>query len=338
MPSTSSFSPLPIFSLYPQIAMALPSVDWDFSKSILHPARSIAQYIDVFEENGIFRLLVNKLFNDTKLFDGGIEEIVLESLLRIQKMPIEELIKRVGQKRGGVTKQGIYRVLRKLKRDGKIVIYKSSVSINALWMEKLRSMTRVPSGTSMFGDLSSLKKEEKVVVEARGLVETDALWSEAFINVEKKIAAKHPLYLYNPHNWTILAQPEIDRIHADRLRYKERPIFLSIGGRTPLDKETVQLAAQEKIHCSLSSLFRSPHFIAVIGDYVLSVKLSREGGALLDKVFREHALQKEAAREIEMINGKIKARILIENDPARATEFKKKIARDFFVPKQNKDF
>ncbi len=273
-----------------------------------------------------------------KLFDGGIEEIVLESLLSIRKISIEELIKRVSQKRGGVTKQGIYRVLRKLKRDGKIVIYKSSVSINALWMEKLRSITKVSSETSMFGDLSSLKKEEKVVIEARGLVETDALWSEAFINVENKIAPKYPLYLYNPHNWTILAQPEIDRIHADRLRHKQRPIFLSIGGRTLLDKETIQLASREKIHCSLSSLFKSPHFIAVIGDYVISIKLSREGSALLDEVFREHALPKEAAREIKVVDGKIRAKIFIENDPAEAKGLKKKIARDFFIPKQNRDF
>ncbi len=199
-------------------------------------------------------------------------------------------------------------------------------------------MTSGLSGSSIFGDLSSLRREEKVVIEGSGLAETDALWSEAFINIENKISAKHPLYLYNPHNWTILAQPEIDRIHVDRLRHKQRPIFLSIGGRTPLDRETVRLVLQENIHCSLSSLFRSLHFMAIIGDYVLSVKLSRKGSALLDKVFREYSPPEEAAREIKMINRKIKAKILIENDPIKAKGLKKKIACDFFVPRQNKDF
>ena len=273
-----------------------------------------------------------------KLFDGGIEEIVLELLLDVRKVSIEELIKRVDQRRGGATKQGVYRVLRKLKRDGKVVIYKSSVSINTLWIEKLRSTTMGISRMSIFGDLSSLKKEEKVAIEGKGLVETDALWSEAFINIENKITTKHPLYLYNPHNWTILAQPETDRIHADRLRHKQRPIFLSIGGRMLLDKETVRLASLEKIHCSLSSVFRSPHFIAIIGDYVLSVKLSQKGSALLDKVFRECVSPDEAARAIKAIGGGIKAKIFIENNPARARDLKKKIARDFFIPKQNKDF
>lgn len=273
-----------------------------------------------------------------KLFDGGIEEIVLELLLEVRKVSIEELIKRVNQRRGGATKQGVYRVLRKLKRDGKVVVYKSSVSINTLWIEKLRSTTMGISGTSIFGDLSSLKKQEKVFIEGKGLMETDALWSEAFINIENKITAKHPLYLYNPHNWTILAQPEMDRVHADRLRHKQRPIFLSIGGRTPLDKETVRLASLEKIHSSLSSIFRSPHSIAIIGDYVLSVKLSQKGSALIDKIFREDALPEKAAREIKMINRKIKAKIFIENDPTKAKDLKKRIARDFFIPKQNKDF
>ena len=273
-----------------------------------------------------------------KLFDGGIEEIVLELLISNRKLSIEELIKRVDQRRGGATKQGVYRVLRKLKRDGKIVIYKSSVSINTLWIEKLRAMTMGISGASIFGDLNSLKKEEKVVIEGIGLVEADALWSEAFINIENKISAKHPLYLYNPHNWTILAQPETDRIHADRLQHKQRPIFLSIGGRTALDKETVRLAAHEKIHCSLSSLFKSSHSIAIIGDYIISVKLSQKGGVLIDKIFRGYTLPKEAAREIKIINGKVKAKILIENDLTKAKNLKKRIARDFFVPKQNRDF
>ena len=273
-----------------------------------------------------------------KLFDGGIEEMVLELLLGARKVSVEELIKRVGQRRGGATKQGVYRVLRKLKRDGKIVIYKSSVSINTLWIEKLRSMTRDLSGSSMFNDLSSLKEEEKVVIEGRGLAETDALWSEAFINIENKISAKYPLYLYNPHNWTILVQPETDRMHADRLRHKQRPIFLSIGGRTALDKETVRLASLEKIHCSLSSLFRVPHSIAIIEDYVISVKLSQKGSASLDKVFRECSFPSEAVRAIKAISGGMKAKIIIENDPAKAKGLKKKIARDFFVPKQNKDF
>lgn len=273
-----------------------------------------------------------------KLFDGGIEEIVLELLLGERKLSIEELIKRVDQRRRGATKQGVYRVLRKLKRDGKIVVYKSAVSINILWLEKLRSMTSGLAEASMFGDLSSLKKEEKVIIEGKGLMETDALWSEAFINIENKTSAKHPLYLYNPHNWTIIAQPEADRTHIDRLSHKQRPVFLSIGGRTPLDKETVRLASQDKIHCSLSSFFRSPHSIAIIGDYILAVKLSQKGNALLDKTFRECSSPMEAAREIKILNGNIKAKIIIENDPAKAKDLKKKIARDFFVSKQNRDF
>lgn len=273
-----------------------------------------------------------------RLFDGGIEEIVLELLLGTRHASIGELIKRVGQRRGGVTKQGVYRVLRKLKRDGKIIIYRRSVSINTLWLEKLRSTIKNLSSVSMFDDLSSLKREEKIVIESRGLTETDALWSEAFINIENRIGAKYPLYLYNPHNWTILIQPEIDRLHVDRLRYKQRLMFLSIGGRTSLDKETVQLVAREKIHCSLSSLFKIPHYVAIIGNYILIVKLSQKGNAFIDKVFRERISPEEAAREIKMTSGEIKAKIFIENNPAKAKELKKKIARDFFIPKQNKDF
>lgn len=177
-----------------------------------------------------------------------------------------------------------------------------------------------------------------MVIEGRTLMDTDALWSEAFINIENKVNVKRPLYLYNPHNWTILAQPDADKIHVDRLHHKQRPIFLSVGGRTHLDKETVRLASQDGIHASLSSSLKDRNSIAVIGDHILSVKLPSDGIVLLDRIFREYSSPFEAARAIKAVNRKIKAKIVVENHRVKAERLKKKISRDFFIPKQSKDF
>jgi DNA-binding Lrp family transcriptional regulator len=272
------------------------------------------------------------------IFNGGIEEAILQILLSSSKISIEDLIKRVGQKRGGVTKQGVYRVLRKLKSEGKIVVYKSSVSINLLWTERLHLLTDRRAKSSMFGNLGYMREKEKIIIEGKTLVGTDDLWSDAFINIENRTHPKHPLFLYNPHNWTILLRPETDKIHTDRLVYKQRPIFLSIGARTALDRETVRIMSQDKIHCSLSSKLKDQNYIAVLGNYVFLVKLSRKGNALIDTIFHENISTEEAAEEIKRINQKISAKITIERNETRAKEFKKKIARDFFVPKQNRDF
>jgi DNA-binding PadR family transcriptional regulator len=273
-----------------------------------------------------------------KLFDGGIEEIILQAALIKPGISTEDLIKRVAQKRGGVTKQGVYRVLRKLKKEGKVVVYRSSASINALWLERLRSAISGQTGRSLFGDLGVMKEGERIVIEGKSLAGTDDLWSEAFINVENKTGTKHPLYLYNPHNWTILLRPETDELHIDRLGTKGRQVFLSIGGRTALDRETVRITSRTKVHCSISSTLRTADYIAVLGDHIFLIKLSRKGKNLMDDIFRKNILTEKAMREIGEVSSRISAKIFIERDAKKARVLKKKIARDFFIPKQTKDF
>src|SRR5271170_3664682 len=136
------------------------------------------------------------------VFNGGIQEIILTILLLSPRISTDDLIKRVSQKRGGVTKQGVYRVLRKLKSEGKIVIHRSSVSISQLWIERLRPFAEKKRGASIFGDLSSMRENEKIIIEGKTLIGIDDLWSDAFINIENETSPKHPLFLYNLHNWT----------------------------------------------------------------------------------------------------------------------------------------
>ncbi len=202
----------------------------------------------------------------------------------------------------------------------------------------MRLLINRMSGNSVLGDLSKMQPGGKITVEAHGLIAIDELWSSAFVSLENATNGRHPLFLYNPHNWTILLRSETDKIHAEGLRLKRRPVFLSIGSRTDLDRETIKMAVQGDIRCSLGSVIKGPHYVAVLDDYLFVVKLSKMGTAFIDQIFRENPSINKAASEIERIASKVTGKIIIERSRARSDEFKRKVSREFYIPKQWRDF
>lgn len=296
-------------------------------------------FIDVLKYLKYFIDVVNKLFTilfSMKLFNGNLEETVLTLLAGTSFLSTTALIQRVRHIRGIVTKQGVYRVLRKLRAEEKVIIYRSRVSLNVLWIETLKHFTERQSHFSILGDLRSLQDGEQLSLRTTSLISLDQLWSDLFSSLEQILPAHHPLFLYNPHNWSILMREETDRIHIERLIKRSRPIFLTIGSATPLDKETVT-RVRNSFQCSIRSLALN-YYVAVLGDYLIYVKFSRKGTILIDNVFRTITSPHESKLRFLHLNKKISARITIMRNTQKALTWKRRLAKDFYIPKKNRDY
>lgn len=273
-----------------------------------------------------------------QVFDGHIEGIVLTALLRQGALSTKELIERVGQARSGTTKQGVYRVLRALVKQEKIIIYKSLVSINELWREQVSRTLGGPVVGVRFANLEHLSEGERLDFRANTLVHADQVWSQLFLGVEPAIPAKHPLYVYNPHNWFIILRPETERLHAERLLTR-RPVFLSIGGTTALDRETGKLAHADGYECALSPRIKNASYIAVIGPYVTETKISKRSAQQISAIFKTTENLEEARERLATVAAsRISVRISIEKNAHKAQQWKKRLSHEFFIPKRNRDF
>jgi len=95
-----------------------------------------------------------------RLLNGNLEEMILIALLNKSPLPTLDLIKKINSGNIKFTKQGIYRVLRKLKKEEKVVMYRSIVSVNDLWLAKWNDvLEKSGHDVSLVGDLTNLTEK-----------------------------------------------------------------------------------------------------------------------------------------------------------------------------------
>lgn len=271
------------------------------------------------------------------ILTGHIEELVLTALLKEGPLKTSALLEKAFRK-NQYTKQGVYRVLRKLKAEEKVVIYKSIVSINNFWREQLQSLLGAhDSGNSIVGDVRGLQSGDRLSLKLRGLSTADQVWSHLFIPIEKELSNRHPLFLYNPHNWTGLLREETDRIHAERLARSRRPTYLTIGSIATLDKAVTRSVESKYLEYSFNAKLRFPFYIAVIGDCVFQMRLLGDGNTRINTIFAEEDAV-TAKNLLEKADRQILCRIIVEKDATKATSWKKRLGKDFYIPEKYRHF
>ena len=291
---------------------------------------------DMLKKDWYFMRIVNKLFTRyMQLFNGNIEEIVLSSLFHEGSLSVAALSTLIKKKRGVFTKQGLYRVLRKLKTEEKVVIYKGVISLNQLWVFTLRSLTQKASGgNSVIGNIAEMKEGERIQLRLKGLDSIDRVWSDLFLSLEMFTPASLPLYLYNPHNWTILAREATDRVHIEQLEKKGRQTFLAIGSDTFLDKETVKLMKSKHVECSIYAGMNEDTYIAVLGVFIFHIKFDAHTNLAVDHAFRESETIDELKEKLRQLDTKAKGKIMVERETGKALAWKKKFAKHFYIRKE----
>ena len=266
-----------------------------------------------------------------KLLNGKIEEAILTSLLQKKNVSTTDLVESMKTGKTKATKQGIYRVLRKLKNEEMIIIYKSIVSINDLWLFKLRALVEDKGGpSSLIGNLEDLKEKEKISLKIKSLTHLDQIWSNIFLSIESKIPSDVALFLYNPHNWFILFREETDKIHIKRLAKKQRQTFLVIGGTTDADREITKSVRTRDLHSSVNAKIKSKEYLAILGDYIIKVKLSDQENRLIDSVFTNLKNLEDIKTTLYELDMKATSTITVEKNKIKAKEWQKRLSRDFF--------
>ncbi len=261
--------------------------------------------------------------------------MVLARLFQRESLTTDELIRLVRVERGAVTKQGVYRVLRKLSREEKIVMYRSVISINLLWLMQLDALiSKKAAPKSIIGDLDKLKEREKISLKVRGLTGIDQVWTDIFLNIEKHVQADVPLYLFNPHNWFTVLREETDMMHVKHLLEERRPVFLTLGSRTPLEKVVKKIVEYgDDIQCAFNEHTSLDRYVTVLDDYLFQIRLSKNDTGRIDSIFKNIYRIPEAKRALQEIDTSISARITIEKSQRKVEQIKKSLSRNFYLRK-----
>ena len=170
-----------------------------------------------------------------------IEQLILKTL---QKGTISTvgLIEKISSVRLATTKQGVYRVLRKLKNEEKIVIHGKSVSLNLHWIKNMNEFFSLaqfyhsPKVANPDGFLN-VREKDKIVYFFKNLNLLDSFWSHAFHMFNEVLSPKEPIFVYNPHEWFAYARQETEQTLIKTMKEKNRQVLITVANNNSLDKE-----------------------------------------------------------------------------------------------------
>ncbi len=268
-----------------------------------------------------------------QLLNNYIEDTILASLLKKGSQSTTQLLAVISAKHD-CTRQGFYRALRKLRDEERVVVYRSTVTVNQMW---LRQIKRLVGGSdqnvSIIGDFSALQQGDQLSLTLTGLQNMDRLWAHIFSIVEETVPVKEALFLYNPHNWSALLRAKSDRVHEESLRSSKRSAYLIIGSGSQLDKDVTRAVGFAHVQFSFNPRLTQQMYVAVIGEYVIEVKFSPKTRAALDTLFKNETTIAAATQRLERLEKSAASKILIEKNVVKAKQWAGRFEREFYIPK-----
>ena len=252
-----------------------------------------------------------------------------------------ELVTLVNQDRPGTTKQAVYAALRGLKKTEAIVTYKGVASLNLTWIYgriNFFALARqnYAKGEASEGSFIDLADREKIQYFFKSAVKADIFWTHALYLLLERSQPGEPVYLYNPHEWFLLARYDNESKFFRTINRQGHRVLLTAGADTYLDQYVRQYFDNDlsQYHMRDQPLFKdSNYYLNVLGDFLIEVWLDKKMIAKVEQCYQEtkswDAAAKQRLNAIVNIEGRMK--LVISRNHAKAERIKKMLRRNFIL-------
>ncbi len=272
----------------------------------------------------------------------NIEQVILQLLQKgsLTTRELRTLLQR--KEKGGVTKQGMYRVLRRLIRAEIVVKHAKQISLNVAWLTKMESFVSLAEHFYMSdnrsGSFLGLTDGEKIKYEFQTLKSTDAFWIHMlFLLAEAN--PNTPWFGYNPHDWFFLVRAESERLFRDFL-IKNGGQYLMTSYDTGYLDRLIHKEFDDKnsqYYIRKSPLFeKNNYYLNVIGDYVIEVWIDPTQARAIENIYSSATkFTPDIEKQLQgVINSSGKTKLIVARDKKRAEKLKRMLAKPFYIPKQ----
>jgi hypothetical protein len=274
----------------------------------------------------------------------NIRNLIID-LLSGGSLKTTSLIKKIKSIKSGTTKQAVYLALRNLIREEIVVKYSRKVMLNQIWVNQLNEFANKVDknylenykGGKTKNELEKMAEGDKVIYLFKNLNLFDTFWNHIFSMIIKKTNTLAPLYLYNPHEWTLLAREKSEKYMYQWIGRKRPKTCYAIGGNTYLDKLVRENYSSEAIEFSIGDKmsFKDNYYLAIIENYLIETSLDEKLAHKIDAVYNKLEDEKLAAEKIkEITSGKSRFKIAVSINSEKAAKLKKKFEKIFFIPKK----
>jgi hypothetical protein len=162
----------------------------------------------------------------------------------------------------------------------------------------------------------------------------DLFWGHAFHLFTEIFPIDKPLYIYNPHEWFILARPESEKTLFDNVSNTGRKTYMLIGSRDYLDVHTATSFNQKNLehHATADSVFeRRNYYVNSVGDFIIEAYLDEEITDRVDQFYKKtRVLNHQTQKQLEeLVKKSGKTKLVISRNSNKAQKLQKKIGNYF---------
>ncbi len=271
----------------------------------------------------------------------NLEDSIIEVLTVKKELSEKEIQEYLFKKGYAPTVQGIYRVLRKLQKDGALVKHKKYFSLRLAWLLELSELVAKMEDTylqeSYLQQFLPLQ-EKQITWGFTDLFKMSSFWSQLLIAMAKKSTSKIA-FNYSPHLWYVPLQAEQEEQFLNSYMPELKASYMVIGSRSPFDKYNLMLmngidAKEQRYMASSASEYiqKNRHqYIDIIDDYVLTVQIDKKIAEKIEEICQYPTPHPQKnIFQIDRIHSKrTKCKITLKHNPQKAEKYKKKFAKIF---------
>jgi predicted transcriptional regulator len=241
-----------------------------------------------------------------------------------------------------VSKQAVYKELRRLKKKEVVVSHGKILSLSVLWLQKMASFfteaQELYSETTTNEPYLEMEDGDSLVYRFANPNTMDSFWGHAVLVLSEKVKAGDYIYLYNPHEWFLVARPESELEIFRLIHENNKNLIIYVSGDTPLDKKIGKMLIYDSQQYFSGGEYLFPkenYYINIFDDFVIEAWIDPGTAKKIDKFFEEETeVTPHGMDELQdIISQKGKNKFKISRNKRKAEQLKRKIGKYFYIKK-----
>lgn len=272
----------------------------------------------------------------------SIEEQIV-SLLQKNSLTGARLLEEIKKDRPKTTKQAVYAALRVL-RSGEIVVkHRKLFSLSSVWIIKMTEffhMARYFYTKTRTADEGFLNLEDgdRMSYVFKNPNVADMFWGHAFDILSEITPLAEPVYVYNPHEWFLLARHDSEKAIFDRITKTGKQLLVIAGGNTNLDKSlTKEFDGKISQYYPTDEVIfeKRNYYLNIFDDFIIEAWIDEDVARKIDNFYQATPTWNKETEAIlkKIIEIEGKNKLTISRNKKRAEKLKKVFKKYFHIQK-----
>jgi len=271
----------------------------------------------------------------------SIEDIVVETLAKNPYTLGPDLLLLIQKIRPKTTKQALYSALKSLMESETVAKIGNKYFLSRLWLQKINKLFKTQKEKEIVRDvIFDLKDKESISYHFPSLLTCDTYWAHVFNLLIDWTPEDCPIFVWNPHEIFTVGRNQIEKDIFKEFQEKNKYAFFITRENSVLDLEFKKIWSNSHVSITTDDKikFENSYYLNIFQDFIIEVYLDEKLTKEIDNFYKNN--QKLNGDNIKIFENlfskKYPVRMKISRKKEKASLLRKKLSKDFFIPKHLK--